>query len=147
MKKEEARKLLKIDRLNLTSELEKQPEIYDEVSEMCVYAISVRDSLKDEKERIWSEQFLSAKRNSAIDGKTPSDKVAETMADTSKEFVEVSKSFLEAKKDADEWIGIKESFQQRMEMLRELNRILSRSLYNEASESSYDRIKKQMRKE
>lgn len=150
---EEVENLIRINRTNLEVELEQQPDIYMRVADMSVEKISVRDFLKEEKDRVWAEQFLKAKLNYS-EGKPPSDKVAETMADASSEFVEVTRKFLEAKKEAEVWWSKRESFQARTDCLKELSRIKSSGLYSQtevrgkmASEEEYKKIKSKMREE
>ena len=149
---EEAESLITINRTNLEVELEQQPDIYMRVADVSVEKISIRDFLKEEKDRVWAEQFLKAKLNYS-EGKPPSDKVAETIADASSEFKEVTKKFLEAKKEAEIWWSKRESFQSRTDCLKELSRIKSSGLYSQTevrgkmAEDKYEMIKKEMRKE
>lgn len=151
---EQYKKFLVIDKRNLDGEVQKQAERYWDVAERCAEAISLRDSLKEEKDKVWSEQFIKNKVESKLDGKAISDKVAETYADSSPEFSKATKDFLDAKLDAELWIGMKESWQQRAVMLRELCGLNISMGYGEMvvrnkplSDTLYEETRKKMRKE
>jgi hypothetical protein len=147
--KEEARRGLVIDTKRLDEELRFQPEIFYEVASTAVAVASERDALKDKKDRTWSSKFISEKMESKMDGKSLSDKTAETFADVNEEVVQVTRDFLEKKKEADEWLVLKESYQQRSVMLKELCGIQSSGNYGEVvrsrEESKYEKLRKEMR--
>jgi hypothetical protein len=146
---EEARRGLVIDTKRLDEELRFQPEIFYEVATRAVTIASERDELKDSKDRTWSSRFISEKMEGKIDGKQLSDKTAETFADVSEEVKEATKKFLEKKKEADEWLVLKESYQQRSVMLKELCGLQNSGNYGEVvrskEESKYEKLRKEMR--
>jgi len=145
---EETEKLIVINRANLETELEFQPELYMAIADVSARKMSIRDMLKEVKDRVWAEEFLKAKSSSDANGKTPSDKVSETIADASVEYQKATQAYLEAKKDADEWWSKREAFQARTECLKELSRIRGSGLYSSPDVNvKYEDIKKRMREE
>lgn len=140
---EEAKDLLLINRQDLDIEVQRQAQTYWQVAEQCAEAISIRDSLKEEKDKVWAEQFIVNKVEAKLDGKGVSDKVAETYTDASKIYSKANKEYLDAKLDADKWIGMKESWQQRAVMLRELCGLNASLNYGEMT--IYQENKRKMR--
>jgi len=151
---EEAVGSLVIDTTKLDEECRFQPIIFYEVAKQAVLKSSERDFLKEKKDKIWANSFISEKMEGKLDGKSLSDKTAETFADVS-EKVEIStKEYLEKKKEADEWIALKDSFQQRAIMLKELCGLQVSGAYGEivvqnktVDDSKVARIKREMRKQ
>lgn len=135
---EEAKKLLAINTNKLDDECRFQPEIYYEVAANTVKAISVRDKLKEDKDNIWSKQFIKEKVEGKLDGKTLSDKTAETFADTSEEVEAANNEYLKAKEEADAWGALKESYQQRAVMLKELCGLYISGYFGEVSVKSQE---------
>jgi len=117
---QEAREKLLINKNNLDEECKHQPELYYEVASNSVKAISERDRLKEEKDATWSKTFITNKMEGRLEGKSLSDKTAETFADTDEYVLKSNADYLKAKEEADEWIALKESYQQRALMLKEL---------------------------
>jgi predicted AAA+ superfamily ATPase len=111
---DDLRKLLKINKNKLHEECSRFPSIIELVYNKTVEAISVRDALKEEKDKVYAELFLEKKKSM--------DKVTETLADSlvrvDPRYVEISNSYLEAKKKADEYIALKDSFFQKGQMLK-----------------------------
>lgn len=132
----EAKKLLEINTTKLDDECRFQPELYYEIAENAVKSISLRDKLKEEKDNTWSRQFIKEKVEGKLDGKTLSDKTAETFADVSAEVEKANNNYLKAKEEAEEWIALKESFQQRAAMLKELCGLFVSGYFGEISVKS-----------
>jgi len=151
---EEASRGLVIDIKKLDEECRFQPEIFYEVAKQAVLASSERDFLKEKKDKVWANSFISEKMEGKLDGKALSDKTAETFADVSEEVTKSTREYLEKKKEADEWVALKDSFQQRAVMLKELCGLQISGAYGEivvqnktVDDSKIARIKKEMRKQ
>lgn len=149
---EEAQGALVIDTKKLDEECRFQPELFYEVAKQSVEAASERDALKETKDRVWSSTFVKEKMEGKLEGKSLSDKTAETFADVDEEVVKAIDSYLGKKKEADEWTALKEAYQQRAVMLKELCGLQISGGYGEIAvkskvveDTKYDKIRKKMR--
>lgn len=119
MNLDEARDLLVIDKMRLEDEVSFQPEYFWQVAYESSIASSKRDFEKSERDRIWSILFLT-KKSENVGGKSPTDTAVKALVETSAEYVDADRAYLTAKAEAENWSGMKESWQQRATMLREL---------------------------
>lgn len=117
---EQLKEHLTIDKNALDDELEKQALVYFEICEASAHALSSRDELKQVMEVVDAEIADGIRTRAAKTG----DKITE--AKLSQEILlddkhtEAYSAYLEAKKDADLWAALKESFSQKGFALREL---------------------------
>lgn len=111
---------LAIDTDALDACLEEQPDLYWHVSEQYADAVARRDAAKLTLEQVMAEldeKFRSAA--AAADQKITETALQRKLA-TSPRIQELERKLLELRADADKWQALKEAFQQRSFMLREL---------------------------
>ncbi len=125
---EKLKDYLLIDEHDLDTECVRQPSIFFHVQEEYEKAVSLRDELKKEVTRVWSEEFINSKRNNKV-----SDAVAKAEADASPTYNEMYEKFLDAKHEAALWGALKEAFQQRVPMLRDICNLYISGYYSDVS--------------
>lgn len=112
----ELKQHLRIDRNSLETELEAQADLFYEVCEHHARAISRRDELKTASEEQYALCADAIRRGE--------DKVTEAhvkeQVSMDKDYLDACATFLEAKKLADLFAGLRDAFDQRGKMLREL---------------------------
>ena len=126
---DEFRKYLKIDKLSLDDEVERQPSLFYEVSEAYAEAVGERDDDKETLAIIDAELDAQA-RNSK-------EKITEAQVksyiQTNSEHQIAFDTWLESKKLADRLGALKEAFQQRSYMLRDLVSLHNSNYFEESS--------------
>ncbi len=149
----EAQKSLRIDTKKLDFECQTQPELYAEIARKYVEAISIRDELKQDAENIWSTIFIAYKTGS---DKAPSDTTVKAMTDIHEDYLGMYNAYMLAKKEADEWFSLKEAFQQKANMLKELCGLYIAGYFGEINvtmdrgkfeEKKYEEGRKKLRKD
>ena len=137
------KKNLKIDRNNLDEEVIRQPGLYEEVSTQAALAISKRDEL-EEKLKITAAQLDTKvrkrmeKRNERITEPIVKNKILGHM-----EYKDVWEDYIELRRKAARLQALKESYQQRGYMLRELVTLYVNSYYSlESAQSNQHKAKK-----
>jgi len=152
MNLEEAKKSLIIDKFKLDVECQSQPDTFWKISEECSNAISIRDALKEEKDVVWAYEFIKQKQS----GEKVTDSMAKSLADTTKEYITAISEYLKAKEEADKWIAMKEAWQSRATMIRELCGLYVSGYFNEMSvkldktklsTTEYENLRKKLRQE
>ena len=131
IKTDEFRQYLKIDKHALDQELEEQPMLLFQISEAYVQAAAERDMLK--------EQLATA--DAKLDNKIRMDygdtKYTEAMVknsiQTDKKHDAAMLKYLDAKKQADLLLALKEAFQSRGYMIRDLCSLYNANYFEEAS--------------
>ena len=132
------KKMLVIDRFKLEDELIKQPSLFFDIAVKCSNALSERDALKEEKDRVWAKEYLKNKGTVGPDGKYPTDATAKALTDASDEYEKAITSFFESKERADILYSLKEAFQERATMLRELCSLWTTGYYQDMSINKSD---------
>lgn len=141
----EAKELLVIDKNSLDEECIKHSNIFLEVGRECAEAISLRDEAKEKKEEVWAKEFIKIKQGGKI-----SDQQAKSMADSSDEYQNSLRDFLNKKRKADDWTIIKESWQYRAAMLKYLCELYISGFYGViaiSKEDKYEKMKERLNKE
>lgn len=113
---EEARKNLIININDLSTVCQTQPSIYWEVSMEAVKAMSIRDKAKNDLDNTWSELYVSLK----TEGGKLSDPTVKASVEIEKRYIDAEKVYLSRKREAEEWNAMKEAYQQRANMIKEL---------------------------
>jgi len=121
---DEAKTNLQINTNALDKECERLPQIFWHVSEKYSEAIDMRDTAKHALDKVWSEKYLAAKATKA------SDKTAEETADTDSTYDTLYKDYLFLKKLAEDWSSMKEAYEKKTVMLRELCSLLASGYYS-----------------
>jgi len=132
--REEIRSKLRIDEDNMDSCLVEHSEYFFKAAEQVTLAGAKRDGLKLELEELVAvlDRDIRA-RNAAEDIKMSETGLSNTIKTTPR-FQELQRKFMDAKKEADDWGTLKEAFQQRSYMLRELNQRQIAQMYNLSTE-------------
>lgn len=130
---DELQKQLAIDKSVLDDEVIRQPVLFYEVSEQLTNALAERDAAKENLANVdadldshWREHLNKAKTR-------VTDKMVLSWVQTSEEHEEAFKGFLTAKHKAEKLLALKEAFQQRSYMLRDLVSLYSANYYEDAS--------------
>ncbi len=139
---DEFRKYLKINKEKLDDELVQHSQLFFAVCEELVNALALRDGAKEGLAVTDAE--LDAKYRIALEKRH--DKVTEAMVkgrvQTDPEHERVFGKFVEAKKRADLLQALKDSFEQRGHMVRDLCKLYIASYYDEGSVKGTNRIDK-----
>jgi hypothetical protein len=127
---------LAIDKSVLDDEVIRQPVLFYTISEMLTEAIAERDAAKEELGMMDADLDNEGRRLLTKTG----EKVARTTEAMFKNYVQTHrdheiafKTWLTAKTKADKLLALKEAFQQRSYMLRDLVSLYSANYYEDAS--------------
>lgn len=148
------RDLLVIDKNALDDELIQQPMRFFEISDLHTAAIATRDKAKEEL--MLKDAILQAKHRRQLEdaGERPTIQAIEERVIADPTHVKFRDAYIDAKTHADECYAMKESFQQRSYMLRELVALYIAGYYatsamtnpkrKGAGESAYEANKKRI---
>lgn len=129
----ELQEQLAIDKSVLDDEVIRQPVLFYTISELLTDAIAERDTAKEELSMTDADLDSEGRRKLAKSG----DKTTETMfknyVQTHTDHENAFKVWLTAKTKADKLLALKEAFQQRSYMLRDLVSLYSANYYEDAS--------------
>jgi hypothetical protein len=120
MEIEEARKYLAIDRDDLDSCLEQQPELYHSVALSYEQAVSARDLAKLELEEAQAEIGAEMRTRASDNKERLTEGALDQYVTTHPRVQKLERALLKAKGSTGEWSALKEAFQQRSFMLREI---------------------------
>lgn len=133
-------KALKIDKHALDEGLECQSDLFYMVARECALLMSRQDSASQELKEI--EAFVDQKIRRELD---PNEKVTERDIEarrrTHSDVVEVVSKLLDLKRDVAIWQALKEAWQQRSYVLKELVTLYVASYYGDKTNSTSDRMK------
>jgi len=130
---DEFRNYLKIDKHALDQELEEQPMLFFKISEAYIEAAAERDMLKEQMATV--DAKLDSKVRQAFD--TADEKYTEAMVknsvQTDKKHEDAVTKYFEAKKQADLLLALKEAFQSRAYMLKDMCSLYTANYFEESS--------------
>lgn len=124
---------LAIDKSVLDDEVIRQPSLFYAISEMMVTAIAERDAAKEELAVVDADVAFHWRKQLAKGAARVTDKVIESHVLTSDEHEKAFTAYLEAKTKAEKLTALKEAFQQRSYMLRDLVSLYSANYYEVSS--------------
>ena len=128
---EEYRRYLRIDKHALDQELVEQPSLLFQISEAFVQAAAERDMLKE------LLATTDAKLDADVRSQHADEKYTEAMVknqvQTNKKHDQAMLKFLDAKKQAELLFALKEAFQTRSYMIRDLCSLYNANYFEEAS--------------
>lgn len=125
---------LAIDKSVLDDEVIRQPVLFYTVSEMMVEAIAERDAAKEELAAVDADLDHSWRKKLAKDPKAKvTESVIKNLVQTSVDHEKAFATWLTAKTKADRLIALKDAFQARSYMLRDLVSLYSANYYEDAS--------------
>ena len=125
----ELRTYLQIDKLALDDEVVRQPSLFYEVSEAYAEAAAERDMLKEHLAGIDAELDKRFRK----EGEKATEGKIKAQIQSYKAHQEAFDEWLEAKKQADKLQALKDAFQQRSYMLRDLVSLHNANYFEESS--------------
>ena len=128
---DEFRSYLKIDKHALDQELEEQPMLLFQISEAFVKAAAERDMLKEQLATVDANLDHAAREDYA--DKKYTEAMIKNEVQTNKKHDLAMLKFLKAKEQADLLFALKESFQSRGYMIRDLCSLYNANYFEEAS--------------
>ena len=117
---EEYHELLQIDRNALDENLVEQADIFHRISNEYALAVSRKDEANENLKQTDARLNLEIREQLESDGKKATEKVVESEVLNHKDHIDAANSYLEAKHRADSFAALKDAFQQRSYMLREV---------------------------
>lgn len=133
---EKLRGLLVIDKHSLDDEIERQPELFFEISEAAVLAAARRDFLKEEISRIDAELHAKHTRRLEKAGSKATVGAVDAAVKTDVKHTRAIERHISAKRKADLYQALKEAFSQRSYMLRDLASLAIAQYYERTSVSA-----------
>jgi hypothetical protein len=124
---------LEIRKSALDDELVKQPQIFNEVSELAVMAAARRDFLKEELSRTDAELAGKHRRNFEKKAGKATDSMVSAAVATDPVHKTAVEKHITAKETADLAMSLKESFHQRRYMLQELSGLFVANYFESSS--------------
>lgn len=116
----ELRHALKLNKSDLEREVLEQPALFQEVAETLARAISRRDGLKERVSRIGSTLYEEVRRKLERDGQKTTEKAIASAIETEREYEDARDAYKAAESEVLLWTALKEAYQQRSFMLREI---------------------------
>jgi len=117
---DEYQRALKIDKDELDRHLVEQPEIFYRISKKLADCISERDAAKENLAVIDAHLDVRLRREASEDGTKLTENSLRAAIQTHKEHLDEHDNYLGSIQEASEWAALKDAFQQRAYMLREL---------------------------
>lgn len=111
---------LAIDKDDLDTCLMEQPESYYHVSEAYVNAVALRDATKLELEEVTAKEDQAIRASALATERKLTETAVQNELRTLPSIMALNRKLLDQRAAADNWQALKESFQQRSFMLREL---------------------------
>lgn len=134
----ELQKRLRIDQDDLDSCLVEQPELFRQVAEAYVLAAGRRDALKLDFEEETAETYARLRAEAIENQDKVSEATMQSRITIDDKIKDLSRKLSNARVDTDEWGVLKESFQQRSWMLRELVALRISELHQLSAERGSD---------
>lgn len=128
---DEFRRYLKIDKHALDQELEEQPMLFFKISEAFVKAAAERDMLKEQLAT--TDAQLDAVAREGFADQKYTEAMVKNEVQTDKKHDTAMLKFLRAKEHADLLQALKEAFQTRSYMIRDLCSLYNANYFEEAS--------------
>jgi len=124
---------LKINRDALDQELIEQPQLFWQVSERYLWAVSIRDARKEELEQTRARISLDIRSVSAKAGEKTTEAGILALVQTDSRALEVKEAYTKAVEEAARWAALKEAFSQRAYILRDLASLYVAGYFGEIS--------------
>lgn len=125
---------LAIDKTELDDEVIRQPSLFYMVSEQLTDALAERDAAKEELANVDADLYATWRTKLSKDTKN---RVTDTMVNmhvqSSADHEQAFTTYLKAKTKAEKLLALKEAFQQRSYMLRDLVSLYSANYYEDTS--------------
>jgi len=148
---------LQIDEHNLDEMLVKQPSLYHEICDRHARAVSRRDKLKEGLKVVGAELNLSVKEEADKKRKKMTEHTASAAVLSKKEHKDATKAFRKACLRVDRLQALRDAFQQRAFVLRDLVALFLSTYYSEHSvdgnsvkgvkQARYEKIRRNLAKD
>lgn len=133
-RREEFKDYLKINPDELDEELIRQPGIFGTVAEEAVLAGAVRDKAKEALATVDAELNVELRKKlEKTEERKPSEAMIANAVLLDKRHAEAQDNYLNAKREADLWFNLKEAFNMRSYMLRDLAGLQVNEAYSSTS--------------
>lgn len=109
-----------IDRDDLDNEIAMQADTYYRVADACSMASSRRDEAKSIMEDELSRAAKRVRESAAANDEKATESFVKEESSRDKKYLEARNAYLKAKSEADRWSNMRESYDMRAKMLREL---------------------------
>ena len=130
---DELRNYLEIDKHSLDDEIVKQPSLFFRVSEAFVEAVAERDACKEELASVDAELDGEVRHKLEVAGDKITEAIVKNEIQTHKKHGPAFDTYILAKTKADMLLALKEAFQQRGYMLRDMCSLYVASYYEQSS--------------
>jgi hypothetical protein len=130
---EDFHQYLAIDKTVLDDEIIRQPVLFYTISEKLTDAAAERDTAKEELAIVDAELDGEWRRELATKENKVTEKMVQNCIITSPQHTQAFEEYLIAKKKADKLLALKEAFQQRGYMLRDLVALYTANYYEASS--------------
>ena len=130
---DELRQALRINRLRLDQEVERQPELYAEVAEAAVMARSEQDQVKNQLEQAEAEIDLEVRQEAADAGDKVTEKSLQAKVQADGRLSKLRDALLKKKYQAESLEQLREAYRQRGYMLRELSALYIAGYFQSAT--------------
>ncbi len=130
---ERLRKYLEIDKYELDREIQQQPSLFFEISEASVKAAARRDYLKEQLANVDAKLGTKHRRVIEKSGTRATEAVVNAAVNSDPEHAKASERYIKAREKAALYDSLKEAFQQRSYLLRDLSALYIAQYYERAS--------------
>jgi hypothetical protein len=139
----EAKDSLHIDKHALDEMVCEHPDLYEKVSTRCALACSLRDQQKFILSKTESDVAYERRKEWGVAGVKFTESMVKEVVAVSKELEKETKLYLRYKRDADIWQGVKDAYEQRGRMLRDLTQLYIAGYYTASSTSGKRSLQRQ----
>jgi hypothetical protein len=129
----ELRGSLRIDRNALDEEIAEQPDLFYRAAEAHAFAVSRRDEAKASMDEAFALASDHIRRMHEKNNAKLTEAMVKELANQDADYNEAVNLYLEAKKTADLYAGLRESLDQRGKMLREMAQLYCAGYYQVVS--------------
>lgn len=133
---DELEKGLKIDEHALDEALQQQPDLFYRVSKTLAMLTSRRDAMKQEKETVEAQADLTIRRKHARDKDKATEGSIRAEIRLDREVIEVGNELLELANLVAQFAALKEAFQQRSYVLKDLVNLYTANYFGDSAGGS-----------
>lgn len=124
---------INIDRDALHEGIEEQPGLFFAAADALALAFSVRDQAKTEMDNEYSRACGRAREQKDEDGKKPTEGAIKEAAQLDKKYLAAEAAYRKAKLDAETAVALRDSFEMRAKMLREMSQLFLAGYFQASS--------------
>lgn len=117
---DELKTYLKIDKFRLDDEMIQQPELYHMVASDYAEVVAIRDAAKEELKSLHAELYAEKREELAGSSERVTEGMVTNAVLTDKKYLKSQRDLIDAEEQVGKMQALKDAFQQRSYMLREL---------------------------